>query len=84
MSVEHTQEFPSLIPWISQAIGFLLTAAFGLWAWVVKKFGEQHIESVRELANELREIRKEVNSITARVQTIEYIQRFHHEDVEAK
>lgn len=65
------------IPW-SQIVGFLLTAAFGSWAWVVKKFGEQHIVTIRELATEIREMRKELNVITTRVAKIEFAQEHFH------
>ena len=59
---------------VASTIGLLLTVAFGLWGYVVKKFGEQHIESVKELAIELRELRKDVNGLMARVQVVEFAQ----------
>lgn len=65
------------IPW-TEIIGGLLTLAFTSWAWVVKKFGEQHIASVKELAIELRELRKDVNSLTARMQVVEFAQNHYH------
>lgn len=65
------------IPW-SQIIGFMLTAAFGLWAWVVKKFGEAHVESVKELAVELREMRRELNNLAERVKVVEVTQKHYH------
>lgn len=63
---------------LAQITGLLLTAAFGLWAWVVKKFGEQHIESVRELAAELREMRKDINSVKERIRVVEVVQEHYH------
>lgn len=68
------------IPW-SQLVGFMLTAAFGLWAWVVKKFGEQHIESVKELAVELREMRRDLNTLSERVKIVEVVQSHYHPEV---
>lgn len=67
------------IPW-SQVIGFMLTVAFGIWTWVVKKFGEQHIESVKELAYELREMRRDLNSLSERVKVVEVVQAHYHKD----
>ena len=58
------------IPW-TQIIGFMLTAAFGVWVWVVKAFGEAHIESVKELAVELREMRKDLYRLSERVTKVE-------------
>jgi hypothetical protein len=63
---------------IASLIGLLLTLAFGAWAWVVKSFGQQHIDSVRELAVELRELRKDVNGLMARVQVVEFAQQHYH------
>ena len=67
----------SEVPWAS-VIGFLLSAAFGAWAWVVKKFGEQHINSVKELALELREMRRDLNSLSERVRVVEVVQGHYH------
>lgn len=63
----------SEFPWAS-VVGFILSASFGAWAWVVKKFGEQHIESVKELAVELREMRRDLNQLSERVKVVEVVQ----------
>jgi hypothetical protein len=34
-------------------IGILLSSAFGLWAWVVKTFGERHLNSMDEIIKRL-------------------------------
>lgn len=67
------------IPWTS-IVGFILSASFGAWAWVVKKFGEQHIESVKELAVELREMRRDLNSLSERVKVVEVVQGHYNLD----
>ncbi len=59
-------------------IGFILSTSFGLWAWVVKKFGEQHIESIKLIGDELKELRKELNCLTGRVQVVEFAQQHFH------
>jgi hypothetical protein len=59
-------------------IGVILSTSFGLWAWVVKKFGEQHIESVKLLGTELKELRKDLNFLAGRVQVIEFAQNHYH------
>lgn len=58
------------LPW-DTIISFILAASFGLWSWVLKKFGESHIESIKELANELKELRKDVNRLEVRVAIVE-------------
>lgn len=58
------------IPW-SQVITALLTGAFAIWAWTIKKFGEQHIATLKELTNEMKEMRKEVNDLSVRVAVVE-------------
>jgi hypothetical protein len=64
-------------PWQS-IIGTLVAAAFGAWAWVVKKFGEQHIESVKSLSTELREMRRDINSLAERMRVVEVVQKHYH------
>ena len=54
--------------------GFILSASFGAWAWVVKRFGEAHIESIKELAVELREMRKDINALSERLRVVETVQ----------
>lgn len=63
------------IDW-SAIVGFFLTAALSVWAWVVKKFGEQHIETLKDLALEIREMRKELNKLTERVIAVEIRQNY--------
>lgn len=58
------------IPW-DTIVAFVLAASFGLWSWVLRKFGESHIESIKELASELRELRKDVNRLEIRVAVVE-------------
>lgn len=56
----------------------VLSLSFGLWAWVVRKFGEQHIESVKQLATELREMRRDLNGLAERVKVVEVVQQHYH------
>lgn len=53
---------------IFKFVGYgLLTAVI----WILKKFGEQHLVSMKELANELKEMRKELNVLSTRVTAVE-------------
>jgi hypothetical protein len=84
-TIYQGQEMPEEIahldvPW-TQIIGFILSASFGAWAFVVKKFGEQHLTSLRELAIELREMRKDLNILGERVKVVEVIQQIGKHDV---
>lgn len=54
-------------------IGILLSAAFGAWAWVVRSFGQQHIETVKELGHELKELRHDMNKLGDRVTKMEVV-----------
>ena len=59
-----------VMPW-EKIIGFALTAAFGLWAWTIKTFGQQHIESMKNLSKELKAMREDIN--TLKVTTHEHL-----------
>ena len=37
----------------SAVVGALLSAAFGLWAWVVKVFGQRHLEKMDDIIERL-------------------------------
>ena len=58
------------LPW-EKIVGFALTAAFGLWAWTIKTFGRQHIESMKDLSKELKAMREDIN--TLKVTTNEHL-----------
>jgi len=49
----------------------VLAISFGLWAWVLKKFGEQHVTTIRELVTELKELRRELVKLSERVHAVE-------------
>ena len=66
------------LPWDS-IIQAALAATFATVAWLVKKFGEQHILTIKELAKELKEMRKELSKLTERVQAVEIKQKYWHE-----
>jgi hypothetical protein len=70
-------EVAHVFPW-TELVGVVLSVSFGAWAWIVKKFGEQHIESVKGLAVELREMRKELNQLAERMKVVEVIQQHYH------
>lgn len=53
---------------ILKFIGYGLFAAL---IWVLKRFGEDHLSSIKELAVELREMRKELNALASRVTAVE-------------
>ena len=57
----------------------VLAVSFGLWAWLLKKFGEQHIITIRELAFEIKEMRKEMTRISERVHAVELRQEWMHQ-----
>lgn len=46
--------------------------------WVLKKFGEQHLQSMEALASELKEMRKELNNISTRVTAVEIKSKMYH------
>lgn len=52
----------------------VLSVSFGLWAWVVKKFGEQNLQSIKDMVTEIKELRKDLNTVMMRVQVIEFRQ----------
>lgn len=50
------------VPWGS-IIQMILAASFGAWAFLLKTMGNQHIATIKDLANEMHEIRRELNEI---------------------
>lgn len=44
---------------------------FAILVWILKKFGEDHLLSMKELAVELKEMRKELNVLATRVTAVE-------------
>lgn len=58
------------IPW-SSVIQAILAASFGAWAWLLKSMGNRHLESIEDLAKEMREMRKEVSKLTERLVRVE-------------
>lgn len=65
------------VPWDS-LLGWVATGAFAVFVWILKQFGHQHIESIKSLAVELREMRKELNSLAERVKVVEVVQKHYH------
>ena len=70
------------MPW-SAIVQGVFAAAFGLWAWVVKTMGSQHIRTLDNIASEVKELRKEFNheirdlrielsGVTARIAVLEH------------
>ena len=66
----------------SNIIQTTLAISFGMWAWLLKKFGEEHITGIKEMSNEMRELRKEFMTISERIQRVEIKQEwmFKHKD----
>ena len=56
----------------------IITGAILLFTWVLKQFGEQHLSSIRELASELKEMRKDLNILAERVKIVEVTQAHYH------
>ena len=71
------------VPW-ANIIQTALAISFGLWAWLLKKFGEQHITTIKELASELKEMRKELGRLTERVHAVELRQEWVQERQERR
>ena len=65
------------LPSWGEVFALLLAASFGLWAWVLKTFGNRHIESMDSLTDELREMRRDINGVLVRVAVLE--SKEHHD-----
>jgi hypothetical protein len=67
------------IPW-NDLIKWVAAGLVAFLVWMLKQFGHQHIESIKELAAELREMRKELNVLAERISVVEVVQKhYHHE-----
>ena len=61
-------------------IQFVLAAAFGAWAWLLKNLGNRHLDQIGEVVGEIRELRKDVNRLAERVRVVEVRQDILHPD----
>jgi hypothetical protein len=67
------------IPW-NEVVKWLAAGLAAFLVWMLKQFGHQHIESIKDLATELREMRKEINVLAERISVVEVVQKhYHHE-----
>jgi hypothetical protein len=67
------------IPW-NDLIKWVAAGLVAVLVWTLKQLGHKHIESIKELATELREMRKEINMLAERVKIVEVVQQhYHHE-----
>ena len=55
----------------TEILKFIGYGLLGFFVWILKKFGEQHLVSMKELANELKEMRRELNALSTRVTAVE-------------
>ena len=55
----------------AEILKFIGYGLLGFLIWLLKKFGEQHLLSMKELASELKEMRKELNTLSTRVTAVE-------------
>jgi hypothetical protein len=67
------------IPW-SDIAKWFAAGVVAVLVWMLKQFGHQHIESIKELATELREMRKEINMLSERVRIVEVVQKHYHDE----
>jgi hypothetical protein len=64
----------------TEALKFIGYGIMAFVAWLLKKFGEQHLSSMKELAQELKEMRKEINILATRVTAVEIRTHMLHPD----
>jgi hypothetical protein len=64
----------------AEILKFIGYGLLGVVVWILKKFGEQHLSSMKELANELKEMRKELNVLSTRVTAVEIRTHMLHPD----
>jgi hypothetical protein len=67
------------IPW-NEILKWVATGLAAAMLWGLKALGKQHIDSIKELAIELREMRKELNSLAERVRVVEVVQKHFHQE----
>ena len=68
-------ESPDSVPW-SNIIQTALAISFGLWAWLLKKFGEAHVSTIKELVSEMKGVRLEMVKLSERVRAVELHQEW--------
>ena len=68
----------------TEVLKFIGYGLLGIVVWILKKFGEQHLASMKDLAGELKEMRKEINILATRVTAVEIRTHMLHPDESAK
>lgn len=68
----------------TEVLKFIGYGLLGVVVWVLKKFGEQHLASMKDLAQELKEMRKEINILATRVTAVEIRTHMLHPDESPK
>lgn len=63
-----------------EVLKFVGYGLFAAMVWILRKFGESHLESMKELAQELKEMRKEINILSTRVTAVEIRSHMLHTD----
>ena len=66
------------IPW-SDLFKWIAAGLAAALLWMLKQLGRQHIDSIKELATELREMRKELNQLAERVKIVEVVQQHYNQ-----
>lgn len=59
---------------IGHVVAVLVSVAFSVWAWVIRKFGDQHIETLKEVARDLRTMSQDISEIKTRLAIVEFKQ----------
>jgi uncharacterized membrane protein YccC len=56
---------------VSAVIGTLLSAAFATWAWVVKQFGKEHIDAMKDISRKIESINQRIDRNNERISALE-------------
>ena len=56
---------------LDKIIESVLALAFAAWAWVVRNFGREHISSMRDIRDDLKDIKSTVDKNSQRISKLE-------------
>ena len=59
-------------------VEMILAISFAMWAWLLRKFGEQHVNTIKDIVTELKEMRKEMMHFNERLGRLETLQEIQH------
>ncbi len=70
--------------WVTDFFKAVIAGLLALTVWLLRKFGEQHLETIKELTAEVRVMHQSIQSVSDRVTKIEAWRESQHMNHEGR